>query len=196
MKTEIDDNRVLILYKVWYGKCHLRHRHSLNTEIFKNRKKHSLCQNTHIVTIEYIIERPKQFPFDLRCKIHIIDSIATSAFQISKMIMYSCMDTHIYRMVFKEYLKQLNRLYDITCSTISNTSYNLIFTTKFNDSSILITIISCDYLNLSLADEHVGDVTIPSQVIEYNQNFLQADQPIRLKYSNQIKLFDYFSVQW
>jgi hypothetical protein len=26
-----------------------------------------------------------------------------------------------------------------------------------------------------LADEHVGDVTIPTQVIEYNQNFLQAD---------------------
>jgi hypothetical protein len=48
----------------------------------------------------------------------------------------------------------------ITCSTISNIPYNLIFTTKFNDSSILITIISCDYLNLSLADEHVGDVTI------------------------------------
>jgi hypothetical protein len=39
-------------------------------------------------------------------------------------------------------------------------------TAKFNDSSILITIISCDYLNLSLADEHVGDVTIPTQVIE------------------------------
>jgi hypothetical protein len=51
---------------------------------------------------------------------------------------------------------------------------NLIFTTKFNDSSIIITIISCDYLNLSLADEHVGDVTIPTEVIEYNQNFLQA----------------------
>jgi hypothetical protein len=29
-------------------------------------------------------------------------------------------------------------------------------------------------LNLSLADEHVGDVTIPTQVIEYNQIFLQA----------------------
>jgi len=28
---------------------------------------------------------------------------------------------------------------------------------------------------LSLADEHVGDVTIPTQVIEYSQNFLQAD---------------------
>jgi len=41
-------------------------------------------------------------------------------------------------------------------------------------SSILITIISYDYLNLS-AYEHVGDVTIPTQVIEYNQNFLQAD---------------------
>ena len=53
--------------------------------------------------------------------------------------------------------------------------YNLIFTTKFNYSSILITIISCDYLNLSLAYEHVGDVTIPTQVIEYDQHFLQAD---------------------
>ena len=49
---------------------------------------------------------------------------------------------------------------NITCSKISNISYNLIFIAKFNDSSILITLISCDYLNLSLADEHVGDVTI------------------------------------
>jgi hypothetical protein len=63
----------------------------------------------------------------------------------------------------------------ITCSTISNIPYHLIFTTKFNDSSILMTIISCDYLNLSLADEQVGDVTIPTQVIEYNQIFFQAD---------------------
>ena len=97
---------------------------------------------------------------------------------------------------FKEYLKLLNRLYDITCSTISNIPYNLIFTTKFNDSSILIAIISCDYLNLSLEDEHVGDVTIPTQVIEYNQNFLQADQPIRLKYSNQIKLLTFTFHYW
>jgi hypothetical protein len=77
----------------------------------------------------------------------------------------------------------------ITCSTISNIPYNLIFTTKYNDSSILITIISGDYLSLSLANEYVGDVTIPTQVIEYSQNFLQADQPIRLQHSNQIKLF-------
>ena len=49
------------------------------------------------------------------------------------------------------------------------------YTTKFNDYSILITIISCDYLNLSLADEHVEGGTVPTQVIEYNQHFLQAD---------------------
>ena len=76
----------------------------------------------------------------------------------------------------------------ITCSKISNIPYKLNFTTKFNDSSILITIISCDYLNLSLANEYVGDVTIPTQVIKYNQNVLQVDQAIRLKYSIQIKL--------
>ena len=63
----------------------------------------------------------------------------------------------------------------ITCSTISNIPYNSIFTTKFNDSSILIMVISCDYLNLSLANEYVGDVMISTQVIEYNQNFLHAD---------------------
>jgi hypothetical protein len=63
----------------------------------------------------------------------------------------------------------------ITCSTISNNPYNLIFTIKFNDSSILITIISYDYLNLSLEDEYVGDVTKPTQVIEHNQNCLHAD---------------------
>ena len=54
---------------------------------------------------------------------------------------------------------------------------------------MLITIISCDYLNLSLANEYVGNVTIPTQVIEYNQNFLQADQVIRLQYLNQIELY-------
>jgi hypothetical protein len=47
-----------------------------------------------------------------------------------------------------------------------NIPYNLIFTTEFNYSSILITIISCDNLNLSLANEYVGDVTIPTQVIK------------------------------
>ena len=40
-----------------------------------------------------------------------------------------------------------------------------------------------------LANEYVGDITILTQVIKYNQNFLQVDQPIRLQYSNQIKLF-------
>ena len=73
----------------------------------------------------------------------------------------------------------------ITCSKISNIPYNLIFTTKFNDSLILIIIISCNYLNLSLPKEYVGDVTIPNQVIKYNQNFLrrisQSDCSIQIK---------------
>ena len=38
-----------------------------------------------------------------------------------------------------------------------------------------------------MAMEYVGDVTIPIQVIKDNQFFLQADQPIRLQYSQQIK---------
>ena len=68
--------------------------------------------------------------------------------------------------------------------------YNLICKTKFNDSSILITIISCDYLYLSLANEYVGDVTIPSHVIEgvwdvsvlpsYHFNLLCSSSPPRI----------------
>jgi hypothetical protein len=85
------------------------------------------------------------------------------------------------------------RLYKYHCSKILNILYNLILTTKLNDSSILITFISCDYLNLSLANEYVVHDTIPNQVIKYKQNLIQADQPIRLQYSNQIKLdFDIF----
>jgi hypothetical protein len=57
----------------------------------------------------------------------------------------------------------------ITCSKIGNITKNLIFTTKFNDSSISIAIISWDYLNLSVTYEYVSDVTIPTQVIKYNQ---------------------------
>ena len=56
----------------------------------------------------------------------------------------------------------------ITYSKIENIPYNLMFITKFNDSSILVSIISWDYLNLSLANEYVGDVTIPTQAIKYN----------------------------
>ena len=66
---------------------------------------------------------------------------------------------------------------------ISNIPDNLIFTTKFNDSSILITIISWDYLNSSLANEFVGDVTIPTQVIKYNQIFSPGGS------ANQIAIF-------
>ena len=70
-------------------------------------------------------------------------------------------------------------------STISNIPYNLIFTTKLNDSLILITIISWGYFNLSLANEYVGDVTIPTQDIKYNQFFSrqisQSDCSIHIK---------------
>ena len=59
----------------------------------------------------------------------------------------------------------------IICSKIENILYNIIFTIKFNDSSILITIISWDYLNLLLVNEYFGDVTIPTQVIKHNQFF-------------------------
>jgi hypothetical protein len=57
----------------------------------------------------------------------------------------------------------------IICSKIEHIPYNLIFTTKFNDSLILITIISWDYLKLLLVNKYVGDVTIPTQVIKYDQ---------------------------
>jgi len=50
---------------------------------------------------------------------------------------------------------------------------------------MLITIISCDYLNFSLENEYVGDVTIPTQVIKYNQIFSrqirQSDYRIHIK---------------
>ena len=77
--------------------------------------------------------------------------------------------------ILKRFMKSINCSTpghrSITYSKTSNIPYNLIFTTKFYDSLILITIISCDYLNLSLANEYVGDVTIPTQVIKYNQFF-------------------------
>jgi hypothetical protein len=55
-----------------------------------------------------------------------------------------------------EYVQFLNILHTIDCSKpkIEHIPYNLIFTTKFNDSSI--TIISWDYLNLLLVNEYVG----------------------------------------
>ena len=60
----------------------------------------------------------------------------------------------------------LTRLY-ITRSQFENIPNDWVFTTKFNDTSILITIISCDYLNLSFK------------------------LPIKLQYSHQMKLFCY-----
>jgi len=84
----------------------------------------------------------------------------------------------------------------IICSKISNIPYNFIFTAKFNDSSILITIISCDYLNLSLANEYVGDITIPTQVISiakiFSSRISHSGCSIHIKL--QIKLFNLKSI--
>jgi hypothetical protein len=57
----------------------------------------------------------------------------------------------------------------INFSKIEHIPYNLIFATKYYNCSILSMIISCDYLNLSLANEYDGNVTTPTQVIKYNQ---------------------------
>ena len=62
----------------------------------------------------------------------------------------------------------------IICSKISNIPYNLIFTTKFNDSSILITIISCDDFNLLLVNEYIGDQLNLSSYSIFSFIFLQA----------------------
>ena len=73
----------------------------------------------------------------------------------------------------------------ITCTQISNILYNSIFTTKFSHSLILIGIISWDYLNLSVANEYAGDITIPTQVFMYNQccfrQIIQSDCSIHIK---------------
>jgi hypothetical protein len=54
--------------------------------------------------------------------------------------------------------------------------YNLIFATKCNDSSILITIISWDYLNLSLANEYVGDVIIVENIYDHSSEHRDKNQ--------------------
>ena len=75
---------------------------------------------------------------------------------------------------------------NFSCLKISNIPYNSIFTPDFNDFSILITIISGAYLNLFATKECVGDVTIPTQVIMYNQSYSrqisQSDCSIRINY--------------
>jgi mRNA-degrading endonuclease YafQ of YafQ-DinJ toxin-antitoxin module len=76
----------------------------------------------------------------------------------------------------------------ITCSKIEHIPYNLIFTTKCNDSLILSTIISWKYLNYCWQ----MNMLVTSQYqprLSSITNLLQADQPIRSQYSHQIKLY-------
>ena len=59
-------------------------------------------------------------------------------------------------------------------------------------------LISWDYFNLSLANEYVGDITIPTQVIKYNHFFSpgkisQSDcNIIKLNYSALKYLCSYY----
>jgi hypothetical protein len=82
----------------------------------------------------------------------------------------------------KGFMKGVN----FSCLKISIIPYNSIFRPNFNDFSILITIISGAYFKLFVTNECVGDVTIPSQVIMYNQSYSrqisQSDCSIRINY--------------
>ena len=53
---------------------------------------------------------------------------------------------------------------------------------------IYFLIISWDYFEFVVGQPMMTS-QYQSQVIKYNQFFLQADQPIRVQYSHQIKLF-------
>jgi hypothetical protein len=82
--------------------------------------------------------------------------------------------------------KRFKKGVNFSCLKISNIPYNSMFTQNFNDFSILITIISGAYLDLFVMNECVGDVTIPTQVIMYNQSYStqinQSDCSIRINY--------------
>jgi hypothetical protein len=67
----------------------------------------------------------------------------------------------------------------ITYSKIEHIHYNLIFTTNCNDSFDFNYDYFMGYLNLSLTNEYVCDLTIPAQVIKNNQ--CQSDCSIHFK---------------
>ena len=61
-----------------------------------------------------------------------------------------------FRLINRQFIKCVDsskpRYTSITYSKIPNIPYNLIFTIQFNNFSILIAIISCDYFNLLLTN--------------------------------------------
>ena len=97
------------------------------------------------------------------------------------------------RLIKREAVYEKHKLYQTRLykyNLFKNIPYNLIFTTKFNEPSILITIISCDYLNLSLANEYAGYVTILTRLSiitkTFSKRISQSDCSI------QIKLYYFF----
>ena len=80
------------------------------------------------------------------------------------------------------------RLY-IICSKIYNSPYNLFFATKFNNSSILVTIISWDYWICRWRMNMLVTTKYQPRLSSMTILFLQADLSIRLQYVHQIKLY-------
>jgi hypothetical protein len=82
---------------------------------------------------------------------------------------------YIFHSIHVYFIMVVSMLFDVDSNINMLCSMDYIY---INDSSILITIISCDYLNLSLTNEYVGDVTIPNRLSSIKKNS-QPDQPIR-----------------
>ena len=65
------------------------------------------------------------------------------------------------RLINRKEVYEKRKLFKPGCSKIENIPYNLIFTAKLNASSILISIISWNYLNYSFSySDKIDDVTI------------------------------------
>jgi hypothetical protein len=68
----------------------------------------------------------------------------------------------------------------ITCSTISNIPYNLIFTTKFNDSSIHVTIWICRWrMNTLMTSQYQPMLSSITKIL--SRRISQSDCRIQIK---------------
>ena len=133
--------------------------------MFKQQNEHSQNTNEDAIIFEGICS--------------IFDQVIQYNLALASLCLINCKAVYEKRKIVPNQVIQVS----ITCS--KHILYNLIFTTKVNDSSILITIISWNYLNLSLANKYVDDVTIPTQVIKHNQccsrQISQSDCSIHIK---------------
>ena len=84
---------------------------------------------------------------------------------------WSYFDIQNLRLVIKY---TLSEQYFSYCQSVNKFNNIYIHCRYISTYIYLRNIISCEYLNLSLANEYVGDVTIPTQVINCNQNFQRS----------------------